>query len=72
MSQNDQLNNAYELHDAVVVQKQKKSVSALAKTLPAGNNQTQRGADNSSVAIILSSIAKYNREFAENEEKMGD
>lgn len=69
VSQNDQKNNQYELHDAVIVQKQKKSVDALTKTPSADVNQSRRGTDSSSIAIILSDLANYNREFEESSEK---
>lgn len=68
VSQNDQRNNQYELHDAVIVQIEKKSADALTKTPSAEKNQTRRGIGNSSIAIILSDLANYNTKFAGEEQ----
>lgn len=63
VSQNDELSNTYEVHDAVIVQKQKEGANALTKTPSADSSQTRRGVDEPSIAIILSDLANYNTEF---------
>lgn len=65
VSQNSEMSNMYEVHDAVVVEKQKEGNTALTKTPSAGEDQTRRGGD-LPIAIILSDLANYNREFTEN------
>ncbi len=66
VSQNSEMSNMYEVHDAVVVEKQKEGNTALTKTPSAGEYQTRRGGD-LPIAIILSDLANYNREFAKTE-----
>lgn len=66
VSQNNDMSNTYEVHDAVIVEKRKEGINALAKTPSADNNQTRRGDDNPHIAIVLSELADYNTEFYEN------
>lgn len=68
VSQNSRQDNTYEVHDAVVVQKQRKGVDALTKTPSADESRTRRGDNDPSIAIILSDLSNYNRQFAENGE----
>lgn len=57
--------NTYELHDAVLVQKKTEAITPT-KTPSAGDNQL-RGRDSAPpIAIILSELAEYNRQFAQD------
>lgn len=70
VSQVDGEDNRYEVHDAVIVQKQKEGRNRSYKDTAAGMNQTGRGDGNPHIAIILSQLADYNREFAENQQSL--
>lgn len=57
--------NTYEVHDAVIVQKRAEAITPT-KTPSTGKDQL-RGRDSTPpIAIILSELANYNRQFAQN------
>ena len=66
VSQVNGVDNRYEVHDAVIVQKQKEGRNRSYKDTAAGTNQTGRGDSNPHIAIILSELADYNTELGEN------